>query len=64
MEQLPAAISRSMNIIPQISEMASATHFPMTAKLSQKTRITSVIAVSIIALMPRISEAPSTRMSL
>lgn len=41
------------------------TNFPMAAMLSrsQKTRITSVIAVSIIALMPRISEAPSTRMS-
>ena len=40
-------------------------NFPMAAMLSrsQKTRITSVIAVSIIALMPRISEAPSTRMS-
>lgn len=44
--------------------MASATHFPMAANLSKETRITSVIAVSIIALMPRISEAPSTRMSL
>lgn len=64
MEQLPAAILRSMNIIPHISKITSATHFPMTAKLSEKTRITSVIAVSIIALMPRISEAPSTRMSL
>ena len=64
MEQLPAAILRSINIIPQISKITSATHFPMTAKLSEKTRITSVIAVSIIALMPRNSEAPSTRMSL
>lgn len=31
---------------------------------TKKITITSVIAVSIIALMPRISEAPSTRMSL
>lgn len=63
MAQQPAAISRSKILIPQISEMASATHFPMVAKLSKETRITSVIAVSIIALMPRISEAPSIRMS-
>lgn len=57
-------IEISKSYIYHISEMASATNFPMTAKLSEKTRITSVIAVSIIALMPRISEAPSTRMSL
>lgn len=63
MEQLPAAISRSMKIIPQISKITSATHFPMALSRSRKTTITSVIAVSIIALMPRISEAPSTRMS-
>lgn len=30
---------------------------------TRETRITSVIAVSIIVLMPRISEAPSIRMS-
>lgn len=46
-------------------KITSATHFPMAlSRRSKKTRITSVIAVSIIALMPRISEAPSTRMSL